>query len=143
MRKDDYLKLFDVAQEALSLLKNPDAVPEFRRDRIIRDLEQTLDESIKTKCSPHNWRMPEVGDQRLECLRCGRKLEFMELNPNLRASIANAHGDEFRDAFHQSFDAWQKSITPTATANHPYQQNKQDLPPFRKRKSAADLLRGR
>jgi hypothetical protein len=60
------------------------------------------------RCRPHNWKLPEVGDDALVCLECGRSLDFVaELTPNMRASIVNAAerfgpggADQFREALH-------------------------------------------
>ena len=33
-----------------------------------------------TKCNPHHWRIPRVGDDALECETCGRRLRFMSVS---------------------------------------------------------------
>lgn len=65
----------------------------------------------KTRCRPHHWMMPTVGDPGLTCEVCGRALRFGEITPNMRASIAVAYearcgeeaGDAFRAAFQDAF----------------------------------------
>ena len=71
------------------------------------------------KCRPHRWRKPQVGDDAIDCERCGRSIRYSEMSPNIRASIANGFytrfghdnsvADEFAGAMREAFcDAVQR-----------------------------------
>ena len=58
-------------------------------------------------CTPHDWKTPAIGDDALECEKCGRALRFYsEMTPNIRASImastqarqSPGYADDFRKA---------------------------------------------
>ena len=63
------------------------------------------------KCSPHDWKVPEVGDDALVCQTCGRELRLMDdLTDWLRGSILGARsrhysdGERFRKALAKAYD---------------------------------------
>ena len=43
-----------------------------------------------SKCSPHTWRIPLVGEQALTCSTCGRRLDFLDMPPHARRAILGA-----------------------------------------------------
>ena len=60
-----------------------------------------------TRCRPHQWNLPALGDDGLLCGACGRYFDFYrEMTPNIRAGIlvsierrqGSTSGDTFRDA---------------------------------------------
>ena len=65
----------------------------------------------KTKCNPHNWKLPEVGDEGIICINCGRFLHFYnDITPNIRSSILNSMElrkypmGTFSEAFYKASD---------------------------------------
>ena len=61
-----------------------------------------------SKCRPHHWRKPKVGDHALACSVCGRELDMVHhITTNISASIVNAISSrlgpaaaaDFRSAF--------------------------------------------
>lgn len=73
------------------------------------------------RCRPHQWRVPEVGDDALECEACGRRLRFMEdMTPNMHASIlasierreGDAAAGRFRAAYNAACDAARRRFRP-------------------------------
>ena len=44
-----------------------------------------------SKCRPHGWRMPAIGDTHLECTICDRKMSYTaEMTTDKYVSIVNA-----------------------------------------------------
>ena len=41
------------------------------------------------RCKPHEWGVPEPGDDELVCEVCGHTLSFGEISPAIRSSIMN------------------------------------------------------
>ena len=68
--------------------------------------------------SPHDWKMPTVGDTELVCVKpaCGRRLPYGRMSPNIRASIMGAQyrlgGEQYGDAFKAAFTATHEALSP-------------------------------
>ena len=56
-----------------------------------------------SKCKPHDWRLPVVGDEALLCERCGRTMPFWTLRPDHRASIINSIRNRCGENDYQAF----------------------------------------
>ena len=74
------------------------------------------------KCRPHSWRLPEVGDEALECDACDRRIDYRSEMTTLKyASIVdacearrgNVAGERFRTAL---VAAWAAATTGRATS---------------------------
>ena len=121
--KKDLSLLLSAAKDAVAVLGAIEDVPEYRRERVRLALHDAIEKVAKTagppRCSPHNWKLPVVGDDALSCDACGRTLKFLtEITPSMQASIIAAYeqrlgpeaGDTFRKAFHAAFAAERERV---------------------------------
>ena len=49
-------------------------------------------------CRPHDWKLPEVGDDAVVCVTCGRAISYVfELNAHMAGRIVGAYARRNRD----------------------------------------------
>lgn len=81
--------------------------------RVRRIIDDALLRLRSSRCRPHFWRMPEVGDDALACAECDQRLPFDELTPqawaHVLAGYERRHGPgaaaDFKCAFYAAQDA--------------------------------------
>ena len=106
MPKAEIAMLIAAAEDAATILGGIDNVPEYRRERARMALVEALSrvENEPTKCSPHDWAVPKIGDDGLTCQTCGRHLDFIEaMTGEMRASIVTARENHYGDAAGEEF----------------------------------------